>query len=126
MELHLIAERPITVANEDRERVAAHIGSHKIGHAILIDIEWGDGGGIFTDFVAGKVVEEIRRHVGVLLGAGGRQQKNDDGAAEQPASPSDRHSLPSPHKPVSRPSGIIMPPRLERGVSIPVATFTWQ
>jgi hypothetical protein len=68
MELHLVLKAAIAISKKDGQGTAAHVRGHEIGDAILIDIKRGDGRGVLPDFVAGKVVEQIRRHVGILLG----------------------------------------------------------
>jgi len=68
MELHLVVKTPISVSDQDRQRVTADIGRDKIGDPILIDVEWRDSCGILADFVAGKIIKEVRWDVGILLG----------------------------------------------------------
>jgi hypothetical protein len=97
VQLHLIVKAPITVSDQDRQRVAAHIGRHEISHAILVDIDGGDGGGVLADLVTREVVKEIGRDVGVLLGTRGGHSHRDDAGHEKRPAVSAGHWLPCPH-----------------------------
>src|SRR6476619_2947899 len=97
VQLHLIVKAPIAVSDQDRQRVAAHIGRHEISHAILVDIDGGDGRGVLTSLVTREVVEEIRRNVGVLLGTRCAHYHRDDAGHEKRPAVSSGHWLPCPH-----------------------------
>src|SRR6185503_703244 len=76
IQFDLIVKGAIPVAQENRKGIAAHVGGHQIGKTVLIDVSRGHGRRVLTNFVAGKVIEEIWWGVRVLLGtAACRKQK---------------------------------------------------
>src|SRR5262249_44783282 len=77
MELHLVVKTPISVSEQDGQGVTADIGRDKIGNPILIDVEWRDSRGILADFVAGKIIKQVRRDVGILLGTRHREAEQE-------------------------------------------------
>jgi hypothetical protein len=77
IELDLIAKGAVTVTQENRERIATDVGRQQIGKAVLIDISGCDGRRILPYFVTGKVVKEVWRCVGVLLGTAAYHQQEE-------------------------------------------------
>src|SRR5215813_5161005 len=123
MELHLVVKTPISVSDQDRQCVTADIGRDKIGDPILIDVERRDSRGILADFVAGKIIKEVRRDVGILLGTRDRMAEHEQ-AYQYPGERPRQGDSAWSHGPTRSKSRTQRRHRQRGLVSIPVAAFS--
>ena len=70
VELHLILECAVTIAQENRKRIAGDICGDEISEGIVIQVAGSDGRRILADLIAGKVIEEIRGIIRLSFGTG--------------------------------------------------------